>query len=106
MGKSYRVFVRPDSSDRIMEINSSAFLSDTTGWVQIDEGTGDHYYHAQGNYLEKPIYDERGISRYKLVNGSVAERTQEEMDADYTPPQQKPTAEELLEALMEGIANA
>ena len=34
------------------------------------------------------------------------ERTKEEMDADYTPPEKEVTAEELLEALMEGVENA
>lgn len=34
------------------------------------------------------------------------ERTAEEMDADYVPPVYKPSAEELLDALMEGIADA
>lgn len=62
--------------------------------------------HAQGNYLPGPVTDERGIPRYKLVDGEVVERTQEEMDADYVPPMVKPSAEELLDALMEGIANA
>lgn len=102
----YSVFVRADSEGRILEVNSSAFLSDTAGWTQIDEGVGDRYHHAQGNYLPWPVTDERGIPRYKLVDGEVVERTQEEMDADYTPPEVEPTAEELLAALMEGIANA
>lgn len=106
MTEPYRVFVLTDERDRILDINSDAFLADTAGWVQIDEGVGDKFHHAQGNYLPGPKYDERGIPRYKLVDGNAMERTTEEMDADYTPPQQKPTAEELLEALMEGIANA
>lgn len=29
------------------------------------------------------IMDERGVYRYKLVDGKPVERTQEEMDADY-----------------------
>lgn len=106
MPESYRVFALIDEHNRIIGINSDAFLADLAGWVQIDEGVGDCYHHAQGNYLPKSLYDERGIPRYKLVNGQVVERTPEEMDADYVPPKQKPTAEELLEALMEGIANA
>ena len=100
------VYVRTDNAQKITGINSDAFLPDISGWVQIDEGTGDRYHHAQGNYLPGPLYDERGIPRYKLVNGQVVERTPEEIDADYTPPQLKPSAEDLLQALMEGIENA
>lgn len=106
MTELYHVFVRVDGSGRILEINSDAFLTDTYGWVQIDESVGDKYHHAQGNYLPGPKYDERGIPRYKLQDGKAVERTPEEMDADYVPPEVEPTAEELLNAMMEGIANA
>lgn len=95
MTESYHVFALTDERDRILDINSDAFLVDTAGWVQIDEGVGDRYHHAQGNYLPKPKYDERGIPRYKLVDGKAQERTQEEIDADYTPPQPVKTNAEL-----------
>ena len=89
MKEGYAVFVLVDDSGRIISINSDAFLADTTEWVQIDEGTGDRFHHAQNNYLPGPLYDERGIPRYAYVeDGSPKwrERTQEEMDADYVPP--------------------
>lgn len=109
MEKAYKVYIRHDASGRIMDVNSDAFLADVTGWERIDEGTGDRYHHAQGNYFPKPLYDDRGIPRYSYVpDGSPKwrERTQEEMDADYAPPVSQPSAEELLNALMEGIADA
>ena len=94
----YIVYVRTDSNGCITSVNSSAFLPKTTGWVQIDSGHGDRYHHAQGNYFSQPIIDNRGIYRYKLVNGKPVERTQEEMDADYVPPEVKPTdAERILQ---------
>lgn len=62
--------------------NSVAFVSGD-GWTQIDEGEGDRYRHAQNNYLFEPLTDERGVYRYKLVDGLVAQRTQAEMDADF-----------------------
>ena len=95
----YIVYVRADDAGRIMSINSSAFLADVTGWTEIDSGYGDKYHHAQGNYFDKPLCDERGIFRYKLVNGKPVERTQEEMDADYVPPEVKPTTEQRVDAL-------
>lgn len=93
----YIVYVRSDNAGRITAVNSSAFLSDVTGWTQIDSGYGDKYHHAQGNYLPGPLYNELGICRYKLVDGKVRWRTQEEMDADYAArPAPEPTTEELL----------
>ena len=47
--ENYIVYVRADGQSRILEANSSAFLTDTTGWTAIDEGLGDKYHHAQGN---------------------------------------------------------
>ena len=94
----YYVYVKPDEAGRITAINSSAFLSDTDGWVKIDHGVSDKFHHAQGNYFPKPIMDERGIYRYKLVDGKAVERTQEEMDADYTPPEVAPTQLDRIEA--------
>lgn len=96
--RPYIVYVKVDESNRVTSINSSAFLADVTGWTEIDSGYGDKYHHAQGNYFDKPLYDERGICRYKLVNGRPVEHTQEEMDADYVPPEVKPTdAERILQ---------
>lgn len=79
----YIVYVKLDEANRITDVNSSAFLPDATGWTQIDSGFGDRYHHAQGNYFPQPVTDDRGICCYKLVDGAVVERTQEEMDADY-----------------------
>lgn len=87
----YIVYVRIDNMDRIISINSSAFLTDTNGWIEIDRGFGDKYHHAQGNYLPMPLYEERGIPRYKLVKSKPVERTQEEIDADYVEPVPQPS---------------
>ena len=113
--RPYIVYVKVDESNRVTSINSSAFLADVTGWTEIDSGYGDKYHHAQGNYFDKPLCDERGIYRYKAYqfvdapagkiiarffkNGEeyvILERTQEEMDADYVPPEVKPTDTERI----------
>ena len=95
-----KVYVLPDAYGRITRIDGGYTLSnikDFTDWVLIDEGYGDRYSLCQGNYFGKPIIDDRGIYRYKLVDGRPVERTQEEMDADYAArPAPEPTTEELL----------
>lgn len=130
--KPYIVYVKTDDANRITAVKSSAFLSDVTGWTEIDSGYGDKYHHAQGNYFEKPIMDERGIRRYKAyafvdapegkiiarffkngVEYLIFERTQEEMDAEYAarpapPPSDKERIAQLeaaLTAIGEGIAS-
>ena len=95
----YKVLVRVDDAGRVVEINSSAFITEPDGWTEIDSGWGDRYRHAQGNYLPLPLRDDRGVCRYRLANGAVMERTQEEMDADYMPPEQRPTTEQRVDTL-------
>lgn len=99
----YLVYIRVDDVGRVVDINSSAFVQDTDGWVQIDSGHGDRYHHAQGNYLPGPLVDERGVYRYALEDGAIVERTQEEMDGDYTPPAPQPTYDERMTELEEAI---
>lgn len=116
-----KVYVLPDAEGRITRIDGGYTLSninDFTDWVLIDEGYGDKYNLCQGNYFDKPIKDERGIKRYKAypfvdapsgeiiarffkdgVEYVILERTQEEMDADYTPPEEKQTTEQRVDAL-------
>jgi hypothetical protein len=101
----YIVYVKVDDKNRIIAVNSSAFLTDLTDWVEIDSGFGDKYHHAQGNYFHLPIYDDRGICRYKLVDGKPAERTAEEMEADYECVEPQPSFEsrvEILETKVDG----
>ena len=82
---TYKVYVKTNENGIITAVNSSAFLSDTTGWTEIDEGIGDRYHHAQGNYLDKSIIDETGLHNYKLVDNKPVERTQEEKDIELFP---------------------
>lgn len=95
----YGVYALVDAEGRVMAINSDAFLPSTDGWTKIDEGYDYRYHHAQGNYLDGPLYDERGICRYKLADGQVALRTQAEIDADYVPPEYGATLAERVGAL-------
>lgn len=77
----YIVYVKNNEKGYITAVNSSAFLTDTTGWVEIDRGYGDKYHHAQGNYFPESIYTDGGAYRYKLVDGKAVECTSEEIAA-------------------------
>ena len=74
----YIVYVKPDENGIITAINSSAFISDTTSWIEIDEGDGDRFHHAQNHYLPVGLIDENGIYSYKLVDGKPVLRTEED----------------------------
>ncbi len=97
----YGVYIRVDDAGRIIAINSSAFLADTDDWTRIDEGFGDKYHHAQGNYLPLPLRDERGICRYLWDDQQVVERTREAMEADVVKPEPVPDLAAEVAALRE-----
>lgn len=103
--KPHIVYAKVDGTQRIIDVNSSVFLTDLTGWMEIDRGYGDKYRHAQGNYFDKFIFDNRGIWRYKLEDGKVMERTKAEMDADYASrPAPPPSDKERIKALEDQLA--
>ena len=98
MDENYIVYAKTDTENNITEINSSAFLADTTGYIQIDEGMGDKFHHAQGNYLEKGLVDEYGRYNYRYVDEQVVEIPEtEKPPIPHTDP--VPSVMERIEAL-------
>ena len=95
MDNNYKVYIKVDENNNITAVNSSAFLPDTTGYIEIDEGVGDKYHHAQNHYLDKPVTDEYGRYNYKWMDEVV-----EIKEADKPSiPAPEPTAMERIEAL-------
>lgn len=68
--------------DKILDINSGDFLTDTTGWIPIDQGVGDKYKHAYRHYLPGRPCGEDGVPLWRLADGQAVERTKEELEAD------------------------
>ena len=97
----YDVYVKVDEQNRIVQINSNAFISDFSDWILIESGVyGERGHHAQGNYFPQPVYTDDGIPRYKLVDGKAQERTEEEIQADRDAlPPAPPTISERVTAL-------
>ena len=97
-----RVYIKIDSENRVTAVKSEIFISDTSDWVEIDNGDGVRFVHAQGNYLPKPITDENGVYRFKFENGAICERSEGEMAADMPVPEPTPpTNAELAAAIAE-----
>lgn len=77
---TYKVYIETDINNVIIRIESSLSqdIDFSTGWTQIDEGTGDKYAHAQGNYLDEGLVDSNGKHNYKLIDGKLVELTDDE----------------------------
>ena len=97
-----KVYVLTDENGRITRIEGGYTTpEDLTGWVQIDEGTGDKYNLCQSNYSPGSLYTADGIPRYKLADGKPVERTAEEIAADRAAlPEPEPSMGELLDILL------
>lgn len=81
-----KVYVMADGQGRITRIEGGYTTpGDLTGWVQIDEGTGDRYNLCQTHYFPDSIYTQDGVPRYKLENGEAVERTEGEIASDRLP---------------------
>lgn len=94
-----KVYAKVDKNGLIIGIDGGYTTpSDLSGWVQIDEGTGDRYNLCQSHYLDKPLFTSDEIPRYKLEAGSPVERTQEEIDADRLPAVKAAKEKELSNA--------
>ena len=77
-----RVYVQIDASGRIIRCEGGYTTpTDLTGWVQIDEGTGDRYNLCQSHYFSG-LYTSDGICRWKYENGTCILRTDAEIEAD------------------------
>ena len=96
-----KVYVMTDRQGRITRIEGGYTTpADLTGWMQIDEGTGDKYNLCQVHHFPDGIYTADGIPRYKLVDGQAVERTEDEIAADRAAiPAPPPTQEDRLSAL-------
>ena len=94
-----KVYIQTDINKTVTAINSSIFLQDTTGWTEIDEGSGDKYAHAQSQYLEKGLIDKKGKFNYKY-DAELIELTEAEKEILFPPTPILPTTEEIVIAEM------
>ena len=80
------MWIYVDSSNRILSANESD-MSGNTGWEQVD------------CTVPEILFDDRSVPMYQLSGAEIIQRTAEEMDADYTPPEVRPSTEERVNAL-------
>ena len=106
-GATSKVYVLTDEQNRIARCEGGYTTpADLTGWVQIDEGTGDRYNLCQSHYFDGGLYTEDGIPRYKLKDGAAMERTEEEIAADRAAlPEPEPTENEKLRRRVAELEN-
>lgn len=95
----YKVYAKLNNDKCITSINSEIFLSEEEiqGMINIDEGEGDKYVHAQSQYLEKGLFDKYGRYNYKYVEGKVVEVAEAEKPK-IEEPKTVPTEQQKINA--------
>ena len=98
-----KVYIQIDNQGRILRCDGGYTTpADLTGWIEIDEGTGDKYNLCQSHYFDGGLYTMDGIPRYRWDGAAAILRTDEELEADRaTIPEPKPskTVEDRITAL-------
>ncbi|KAF5057857.1 hypothetical protein DSECCO2_352670 [anaerobic digester metagenome] len=93
-----KVYIQTDASGRITRCEGGyATPADLTGWVEIDEGSGDRYNLCQANYFDGGLRTIDGIPRYKYADGKCSLRANAEIESDRVaipaPPSQLDSVE-------------
>ena len=93
-----KVYIQTDDQGRILRCEGGYTTpSDLTGWIEIDEGTGDKYNLCQSHYFDGGLYTMDGIPRYRWDGSAAVLRTEEELEVDRAArPAPPPTTEEVL----------
>ena len=103
-----KVYVLTDDQSRIIRCEGGytiGNITDLSGWVQIDEGTGDKYNLCQSHYFDGGLYTVDGIPRYALADGVPVLRSEEEIEADRAAIVPVPSRQELLEQQVADLQN-
>ena len=97
-----KVYIQTDAEGRIILCDGGYTTpSDLTGWIEIDEGTGDKYNLCQSHYFVGGLYTMDGIPRYRWDGSAAVLRTAEEIEADRAAlpkPEDTPTQLDRVEA--------
>lgn len=100
LNNKIKVYIKTNQNGEIIDINSSIFLNNTDGYILIDEGSGDKYAHAQGNYLDKGLSDRSGGYNYKYTDNKIVELSEDEKKKLHPSVTNKTTSQEEINATL------
>lgn len=74
----YTVYIQVNDDNYITDINSCAYLIDTTNWIEVDKGHGQNYRYARSQYLDKGL-QKGNAYYYKYIDNKIVECTEDEI---------------------------
>lgn len=103
------VYAKLNDKNEIIELRSSIFIDDISGWTKIDEGDGgDKYAHPEGYYFdvekgELPLLDMNYNPNYKLVDGKITLVSDDEKLDTIIESNITPTLDDRVKSLEDAI---
>lgn len=102
-----KVYIQTDTEGRIIRCEGGYTTpADLTGWIEIDEGTGDKYNLCQSHYFEGGLYTVDGIPRYEWTGEAAVLRSEDAIEQDkasVAQPEQPPTQQETESSVWEEL---
>lgn len=95
-----KVYVKIDQNKNIIAIHSDIFIptEEISEWLLFDEGEGDRYALAQGNYFDSPLSNEHGIYVYQYDDyQKYHNKSSEEYEIEYESVRYKQKSREVRE---------
>ena len=78
-----KVYIQIDTEGLILRCDGGYTTpTDLSGWLEIDEGTGDRYNLCQSHYFDGGLYTMDRIPRYRLDGEKAVLRSDEELEED------------------------
>ena len=82
-GPKSKVYIQTDADGLILRCDGGYTTpADLTGWLEIDEGTGDRYNLCQSHYFDGDLYTMDGVPRYRWDGEKAVLRSEDDLEAD------------------------
>lgn len=101
-----KVYIQTDTEGRIIRCEGGCTTpADITGWIEIDEGTGDKYNLCQSHYFDGGLYTMDNIPRYKWDGTQALLRSNEEIEDELRSIQWKSEVESKVRLLKQKLSD-
>lgn len=74
----YTVYIQVNSNNYITSVNSCAYITNFTDWIEIDKGHGQKYRYARSQYFKNGLQRDNAYL-YKYIDNKIIECTEDEI---------------------------
>lgn len=103
MKKVHKIYARTDEQNRVIRFFSTVFEKPLGTDILVEEGNEEYHVHVQLKYSALTMSNQY---KYKIVDGAIVERTQEELAQELEKEQSNnpPSLEQRMSDIEEAVA--